>query len=114
MPFSRSLGLSPLADRRKKARSNEVRRRPDKNQAQALEVLAHALEYLVDEALRTGRPVSVATMDALDILAEKNRLVFAECPEILSLSRRLGRFLPSFLTLPPVTTGQSDRTDPTS
>jgi len=100
--FGPPAALSPLADRRRYIRANEVRRRPDKMQARALEVLAHALEYLVDSSVQAGRPASAGTMEAVELLAKKSRAVFAECPEIVSFSRRLMRRLPPILTLPPV------------
>ncbi len=100
MLFSRPLDLSPLADRRKHKRINEVRRRPAKAQARALDLLAHALEYLVDSTINSCHPASAAIMQAVELLAQKSRAVFAECPEIQTPSQRLIRLLPAFLTLP--------------
>ncbi len=90
-PFCKS--LPPLADRRKRLRSDEVRRKPDMTQGRALEALGHALEYLSDSAY-ADRVTLPAISDAVKILAEKSRTVFAECPEIIPLSKRIrSRFI---------------------
>lgn len=93
-----SVPLSSLADRRRNTRRFEVRRRPGKVQGRALEILAHALEYLVD----TSTERSPADQEAVQILAARSRAVFAECPEIRPLFRRITSLLPSFLTLPAI------------
>lgn len=94
MLFSRRTNLSPLADRRKNQRSDEVRRRPDKIQGRALEILGHALEYLIDTTLCSGYPASKATIEAVELIAGKSRAIFRECPEILTLSQRITRLFP--------------------
>ncbi len=102
MLSSRPVDLSPLADRRRKIRKDEVRRRPGRTQGRALEILGHAIEYLVDTSIASGLPASPSTTEAVELLAEKSRAVFAECPAIPSLSQRLYRFLPRFLMPRPV------------
>jgi len=99
---SRYVSLSPLADRRRNPRWNEVRRRPGTTQGKALEILAHALEYLVDSGYEHGNPGFPEIQDAVQIIAQKSRVVFAECPEIISWSQRFTRSLPRFLTLPAI------------
>lgn len=99
---SRPANLSPLADRRRNPRFNEVRRRPGRAQGRALEILAHALEYLVDNGFEDGSPAWSESQDAVRLIAEKSRAVFAECPEITTWSQRFTRTLPRFLTLPAI------------
>ena len=82
--------LPPLADRRRRLRSDEVRRKPDMTQGRALEALGHALEYLSDSAY-ADRVALPAISEAVKILAEKSRAVFAECPDIIPLSKRIRR-----------------------
>ena len=93
MLFSHPVGLSQLADRRKQKRKAEVQRRPDKTQGMALEVLGHALEYLLDSAVQVDGLVCPEILAAVELLAERSRAVFAECPEILPLSQHLSRWL---------------------
>ncbi len=95
-------GLSPLAERRKRKRDDEVRRRPGRTQGQALEILGHAIEYLVDSSMASRLSASPSTAEAVELLAEKSRAVFAECAAVPSLSQRLYRFLPRFLMPRPV------------
>ena len=83
-PFCKS--LPPLADRR----CDEVRLKPDMTQGRALEALGHALEYLSDSAYG-DRVALPAISEAVKILAEKSRAVFAECPEIIPLTKRIRR-----------------------
>lgn len=100
--LSRPVPLSPLADRRRNTRRDEVRRRPGRTQGKALETLAHALEYLVDNGLERGDLGWGETQEAVQLIAEKSRAVFAGCPEIITFSQRLTRFLPRLLTLPAI------------
>lgn len=81
------------ADRRRVTRSRQVFRRPSQIQARALEALAHALEYLEDNALATGTPFKEDDRDAIRLLADRSRAVFAECPEIISWRQRLGMYV---------------------
>ncbi len=97
MVFSRPTKLSPLADRRRKEHSDDVLRRPSETQARALEVLAHALEYLQHGTAVSGSPPSAATAEAAVILAEKSRAVFASCSELPALSHRHTGYLPALV-----------------
>ncbi len=92
LSFTRSDDLSPLADRRRDRRVDEVRRTPRTAQAKALGVLARALEYLAHSTACSGRPAPEAIMEAMVLLGEKSRAVFAECPEYLTLSHRRAGF----------------------
>ncbi len=55
-----------------------------------------------DSQHRSEAPASPHIDQAVRLLAERSRAVFAECPEILSLQQRLVRLLPTLLTLPPI------------
>lgn len=100
MLLARHVDLSRLADRRRSQRVDEIRRRPDGTRPQALETLAHALEYLIKSSINTEHPASDVTMEAIALLSDKSREIFAECPEITTLSQRLTYLLPRLLTLP--------------
>lgn len=62
-----------------------IRRRPSPLQGAALEMIAHAIEYLVDS--RYG----FADEAALDVLKQASRGIFSECPEVLPFATRVRR-----------------------
>ena len=67
-----------------------LRRRPSMTQGVALEVLGHAIEYLVDT--REHLPMDPAALPdaaAVQILMMLNRAVFRECAEIVPVATRL-------------------------
>ena len=67
-----------------------VRRRGSAAQGQALETLGHAIEYLIDSQLWLGRDYDPKNdQEAIQILMRLSREVFAECPEVISVRRRL-------------------------
>ena len=66
------------------------RRRPGREQGQALEKLGHAVEYLIDSRMfLTQVPYTNAEEEAVQILMGLNRRVFESCPEILPMRRRV-------------------------
>lgn len=68
--------------------SRTIRRRPTQEQGRALEILAHAIEYLTDSELHTGEgEFSNDVLCATGILMDRSRAVFAECPEVLPLGQ---------------------------
>ena len=71
-----------------------IRRRGSLAQGQALEILGHSVEYLMDSRifLRDGR-AEQDEQEAIQILMRLSRTVFLECPEVVPVSRRLGRWL---------------------
>ena len=76
------------------SRSSSVRRRPTPQQGRALEVLGHAVEYLVDSRLYLDSGISQPSDGlAVQLLMRLNREVFAECPQVVPISRRLRRWL---------------------
>jgi hypothetical protein len=56
----------------------------------ALEILAHAIEYLTDEFVHTGLTFSAKNeqLQAVQMLMALNRQVYFECPEAPSFSER--------------------------
>ena len=67
-----------------------ILRRGTAEQGRALEVLGHAIEYLVDSRLFVLDQAAVRSDDeAVQIMMRMSRAVFAECPEVVSLRRRL-------------------------
>ena len=71
-----------------------IRRRGTQEQGRALETLGHSVEYLVDSRLfHSGDHNRHDEQEAVQILMRMSRAVFAECPEVVSLQRRLGRWV---------------------
>ncbi len=67
-----------------------IRRRPTLEQGRALEMLGHAVEYLVDSGLyRGGQELSDEL--AVQTLMRLSREVFAECAEVVPFRRRVRR-----------------------
>lgn len=56
----------------------------------ALEILAHAIEYLTDEFVHTGLSFSSRNeqLQAVQMLMALNRQVYFECPEVPSFGER--------------------------
>jgi hypothetical protein len=73
-------------------RRKAVRRRGNSEQGRALEILGHAVEYLVDSRLfLVDQTQAKAEQDAVQILMRMSRAVFLECPEVVSLWDKMGR-----------------------
>jgi hypothetical protein len=69
-------------------------RRPTPEQGRALEILGHAIEYLVDSRLASGGVLSSTDeQETIQLLSRVNREIFAECPEILPIGARVKRWL---------------------
>ena len=70
-------------------RSNR-RRRITPQAGQALDILAHAIEYLTDEFIHQGIAYSskVEQLEAVEILMALNRQIYMECPEIPTFAER--------------------------
>jgi hypothetical protein len=64
-----------------------VMRRPTIYQGRALEIVGHAIEYLVDSKL--GDPLASMNTDAVRILMLASQRIFAECPEFIPAHQRL-------------------------
>jgi hypothetical protein len=67
-------------------------RRPSPSQGRALELLGHAIEYLVDEHLHNGDGAAPDS-EAVCILMNLNRMIFYECEVVEPFSERLRRWL---------------------
>lgn len=71
-------------------RARLIRRRPTREQGQGLEVLGHALEYLVDTRMFVYRePNTKADAEAIHILSRCSRELFATCAEVVPLRERV-------------------------
>ena len=67
-----------------------VRRRANRVQGRSLEVLGHAVEYLVDSRMFMIEPSTAKSeREAVQILMRLSRLVFAECEEVLTVWDRV-------------------------
>jgi hypothetical protein len=66
------------------AAAPRIRRRITPQAGKALEMLAHALEYLTDECVACGTagPSLEDRVEAIELLKSLNRLVYLECAEI--------------------------------
>ena len=67
------------------------RRRFTPQAGRALELLAHAIEYLTDEFVHQGLAYSSknAQLEAVQLLMSLNRQVYFECPEVPSFWERM-------------------------
>jgi hypothetical protein len=72
------------------ARVSTHRRRITPQAGRALDLLAHAIEYLTDEFVNQGLTFSARNeqLEAVQMLMALNRQVYFECPEVPSLSER--------------------------
>ena len=72
-------------------RSNKLRRRRISPQAgRALEILGHAIDYLIDENVYAAdsRSKKMGQMEAVQLLMKINREIYFECPEVPSVRER--------------------------
>lgn len=79
---------------RKRAHKAISRQKPTPTQGRGLEILGHAIEYLLDTyvVFPSGKP-SDDDLEAAQILIRANLSVFSECREIVPLSRQLAMWL---------------------
>ena len=71
-----------------------VRRRANREQGRALEIVGHAIEYLVDSRLFiTSGLDDRAEQEAVQMLMHFSRAVFAECEEIVPLRMRFSLWM---------------------
>jgi hypothetical protein len=78
-------------------RSNTLRRRRISPRAgRALEILGHAIDYLIDEnvyaadsrSIPIGRSGQMGQMEAVQLLMKINRQIYLDCPEVPSVWER--------------------------
>lgn len=77
------------------ASASAARRRIPPQAGKALEILAHALEYLTDEYVvsDTRAPSLKSRIEAIELLMTLNRLVYLECPQVPNTATRCRAFL---------------------
>ena len=75
----------------------QATRRLNPQQGIALEILGHAIEYLVDSNFYHQRAEDPAVKDAISILKQSNRDVFQNAPEVVPARARAARWLRSHL-----------------
>ena len=67
-----------------------ARRRPSAEQGKSLEILGHAIEYLIDSDLKSGDTVPTRHVtEATRILMARSREIFAECPVAVTAGGRV-------------------------
>ena len=93
----------PPPSRTHKASLQVVRRRPNMQQGRSLEILGHAIEYLIDSRMFLINDVHVPTeAGAVQLLSRCSREVFATCPEIVPVSARLKQWASDRLRIKPL------------
>jgi hypothetical protein len=70
-------------------------RRINPEAGHALEILGHAVEYLTDEYVHTGKTFSAndPEVKAVQLLMSLNRQIYLECHVVPTLAERLRAFL---------------------
>ncbi len=82
------------ADQTTREPANVLRRRPDPQQGRALELLGHAIEYLVDSQLAaTQGSTAEADAHAVRILSYRSKKIFLECAETIPMHLQLKQWL---------------------
>jgi hypothetical protein len=76
------------------------RRRINSDAGHALEILGHAIEYLTDEYVHSGKTFSANDPEvrAVQLLMSLNRQIYFECPIVPTLAERLRAFFHPFHT----------------
>ena len=90
-----SLRISALAPTATIANAHTGKRRIDPQSGRALEILGHAIEYLTDEFVEEGGPITAhhTRVQAVQLLMAVNRQVYFDCPIVPSFAQRCGSFL---------------------
>ena len=86
--------VSPQATSKARVHSSR-RRRITPRAGHALEILGHAIEYLTDEYVHQGGDMSPRNgqLEAVQLLMARNRQVYYECPEVVTVGARLRSML---------------------
>ena len=76
------------------ARRTSRLRHIDRKAGQGLEVLGHAIEYLMDEYLQGGGKLKMddAELEAVELLMARNREIYISCPVVPTLRERFAGF----------------------
>ena len=82
----------PFGSQQPGSRPAPIRRRTTQQQGRAVEILGHAIDYLVDSRLfdQWETPGDAA---AVHLLMERSRAVFADCAEIVPWPQRVQQAL---------------------
>ena len=90
MAATTTTGFSIPASASAVPRVRTHRRRITPQAGRALELLAHAIEYLTDEFVHQGLTFSARNeqLEAVQMLMALNRQVYFECPEVPSFGER--------------------------
>jgi len=80
------------------ASTRSARRRITPQAGHALEILAHAIEYLADESVHQRPDASTRNgqLEAIQMLMAINRQIYFECPEAPTLAQRCAKLLHLF------------------
>ena len=77
-----------------RGRGELIMRRGTLEQGRALETLGHAVEYLIDTRLfEPGEHNARDEQEAVQILMRMSRAVFAECPEVMSMRKKMRQWV---------------------
>jgi len=81
---------------------HRIHRRITPPAGRALEILAHAIEYLEDMHMHEGSLLvwEEAQMEAIRILKKLNREIYSECPVVPSFEERLYSMISRILSRP--------------
>jgi hypothetical protein len=92
---STGFSISASASALPTIRVRSTRRRITPQAGHALEILAHAIEYLADESVheRPGVFDREGPLEAMRILMAVNRQIYFECPEIPTFGQRFRKLL---------------------
>jgi hypothetical protein len=87
-----SMNPFQLGEQQTERKRAPIRRRTSPKQGHALEILGHAIEYLVDSRLfeKWETPADAA---AVHLLMERSRAVFNDCAEIVPWHQRVQQAL---------------------
>ena len=93
------LSIGPAVSNAAAAVADAKRRRLSSEAGHALEILGHAIEYLIDEYVHEGGSFSAddPQVQAVLLLMALNRQIYFECPEVPSFRERLRSFLDQYL-----------------
>jgi hypothetical protein len=93
-----SLRIPAIAPAASVAKVRTGRRHIDPRSGRALEILGHAIEYLTDEFVEEGAPVSASDprVQAVQLLMSVNRQVYFDCPIMPTFAERCRAFLHSY------------------
>jgi hypothetical protein len=90
--------LVPVCFERPLREPRIVRRRANMQQGKALEILGHAIEYLVDSRMfLVGDPGMLLEAHAVRVLSRCSRELFASCTEVVPVGVRLRDWMSAYL-----------------